>query len=174
MEGSFSTPVICPVFIGRASERDVLYRLIDRSRSGRGQVALICGEAGIGKSRLVAEAKVYAAAQDFRLLQGSCFQVDSSYPYAPLLDLLRFYATPTTLATDLGSFAPDFARLLPELALSLSEPLPVPLPDPEQEKRRLFAALTRFFTESGYYTTEFPALCVSTEPHRYPPITAYH
>jgi DNA-binding NarL/FixJ family response regulator len=162
MEGSFSTPVICPVFIGRASERDALYRLIDRSRSGQGQVALICGEAGIGKSRLVAEAKDYAAAQDFLLLQGSCFQVDSSYPYAPLLDLLRDYATPTTLAADLGSLAPDFARLLPELALSLSEPLPVPLPDPEQEKRRLFAALTRFFTDQA---SQRPVLIVIEDLH---------
>src|SRR5207245_8772922 len=45
--------------------------LIDRTRSGQGQVVLVCGEAGIGKSRLVAEAKAYAAAQDFLLLQRS-------------------------------------------------------------------------------------------------------
>src|SRR5713226_2588817 len=138
---------MCPVFIGRVPERDVLYRLIDRTRSGQGQVALVCGEAGIGKSRLVAEAKAYAAAQDFLLLQGNCFQVDCSYPYAPLIDLLRVYTTRTTLAADLGSFAPELARLLPELVLSLSEPITVPLPDPEQEKRRLFNALTRFFTD---------------------------
>jgi hypothetical protein len=105
MEGSFTTSVICPVFIGRKPERDALYRLIDQSRSGPGQVALVCGDAGIGKSRMVAEAKDYAAKQDFLLLQGNCFQVDCSYPYAPLIDLLRVYATPTTLASDLGSFA---------------------------------------------------------------------
>jgi predicted ATPase len=64
MEGSFKTAVICPVFIGRASERDALYQLIDQTRKGQGQVALVCGEAGIGKSRLVAEAKAYAASQD--------------------------------------------------------------------------------------------------------------
>ena len=149
MEGSFTTPVICPVFIGRASERDALYQLIDQTRNGQGQVALVCGEAGIGKSRLVAEAKAYAASQDFLLLQGNCFQVDCSYPYAPLIDLLRVNTTPTTLASDLGSFAPEFARLLPELALSLSESLPVPLSDPEQEKRRLFVDLTRFFTDQA-------------------------
>src|SRR2546429_6909244 len=136
---------MCPVFIGRVSERDALFRLIDRIRSGQGGVALVCGEAGIGKSRLVAEAKAYAEAQDFFLLQGNCFQMDSSYPYAPLLDLLRASAVPTADAPD--PIVLEFARLLPELAPDLSGPLPAPQPDPEQEKRRLFAALTRFFKE---------------------------
>ena len=145
--GSFSAPVICTVFIGRISERDTLYQLIDRTRSGQGQVALVSGEAGIGKSRLVAEAKVYAAAHDFLQLQGSCFQVDSSYPFAPLLDLLRACAATSTLGTELGPSIPEFTRLLPELAQSFPGPLPAPLPDPEQEKRRLFAALTSFFKE---------------------------
>src|SRR5205807_8235813 len=95
--------------------------------------------------RLVAEAKVYAEAQGFFLLQGNCFQMDSSYPYAPLLDLLRASAVPTSDAPD--PIVLEFARLLPELAPDLSGPLPSPLPDPEQEKRRLFAALTRFFKE---------------------------
>jgi predicted ATPase len=134
---------MCPVFIGRVSERDALSQLIDRTRSGQGGVALVCGESGIGKSRLVAEAKAYAEAQDFFLLQGNCFQMDSSYPYAPLLDLLRASAVPTPDAQD--PIVLEFARLLPELAPDLSGPLPSPLPDPEQEKRRLFAALTRFF-----------------------------
>ena len=118
------------------------------------------GEAGIGKSRLVAEAKAYAAAQDFLLLQGSCFQMDSSYPYAPLLDLLRASATPTPDAPD--PIVLEFARLLPELALSLSGPLPAPLPDPEQEKHRLFAALTRFFKERA---SQRPVLLVIEDLH---------
>src|SRR5258708_19611095 len=82
---------MCPVFIGRAPERDALHQLIDRTRSGQGQVALVCGEAGIGKSRLVAEAKIYAAQRDFLLLEGQCFQTDSAFPYAPLLHLFPSY-----------------------------------------------------------------------------------
>src|SRR5271157_5651501 len=153
---------MCPVFIGRVPERDALYRLIDLTRSGQGQVALVCGEAGIGKSRLVAEAKSYAAAKDFLLLQGNCFQMDSSYPYAPLLDLLRAFSAPTSLAADLDPIVLEFARLLPELALSLPDPLPAPLPDPEQEKRRLFAALTRFFKERA---SERPVLLIIEDLH---------
>ena len=160
--GSFSAPVICPVLIGRVPERDALSRLIDRTRSGQGQVALVCGEAGIGKSRLVAEAKAYAEAQDFLLLQGNCFQMDSSYPYAPLLDLLRASAAPTPLGAGPDPIVLEFALLLPELAPSLAGPLPAPLPDPEQEKRRLFAALTRFFKERA---SQRPVLLVIEDLH---------
>ena len=160
--GSFSAPVICPVLIGRVPERDALSRLIDRTRSGQGQVALVCGEAGIGKSRLVAEAKAYAEAQDFLLFQGNCFQMDSSYPYAPLLDLLRASAASTPLGADPDPIVLEFALLLPELAPSLAGPLPAPLPDPEQEKRRLFAALTRFFKERA---SQRPVLLVIEDLH---------
>ena len=157
---SFPASIICPVFIGRISERDALYRLIDRTRSGQGGVTLVCGEAGIGKSRLVAEAKAYAAAQGFLLLQGSCFPEDSSYPYAPLLDLLRASVVPTPYAAD--PIVLEFARLLPELAPSLTGSPPAPLPDPEQEKRRLFAALTRFFKERA---SQRPVLLVIEDLH---------
>src|SRR5438093_11114250 len=113
--GSFSAPIICPITIGRISERDALSDLIVRTRSGQGQVALVSGEAGIGKSRLVAEVKAKAASEDFLLLQGTCFQMDSSYPYAPLLDLLRTSVATIPLAADPDPIVLEFARLLPEL-----------------------------------------------------------
>jgi predicted ATPase len=83
--------IICPIFIGRTHELTTLYALIDVDMSQQVQSALISGEAGIGKSRLVTEARSYAKAQGFLPLQGSCFQADTSYPYAPLLDLLRVF-----------------------------------------------------------------------------------
>ncbi len=120
------------------------------------------GEAGIGKSRLLAEAKARAAAQDFLLLQGNCFQMDSSYPYAPLLDLLRAFVSRYPLATSEGSLVLEFARLLPEMAQDLTGPIPISLSDPEQEKRRLFAALTRFFKEQA---SQRPVLLVIEDLH---------
>lgn len=158
----FVAPVMCPIFIGRQPERDALYRLIDRTMKGQGQVAFVSGEAGIGKSRLVAEAKTYAAAHGTLVLQGSCFPMDGSYPYAPLLDLLRASTTPTLLATDADPMVLEFARLLPELALSQAGPLPASGPDPEQEKRRLFVALTRFFSELA---SRSPMLLVIEDLH---------
>src|SRR5258708_12153040 len=100
METPVTRAIVCPIVVGRTAERSALRLLIDRTRSGQGQVTLVCGEAGIGKSRLVAEATAYAAAQNFLVLQGTCLQMDSSYPYAPLLDLLRSSAAPAPTAPD--------------------------------------------------------------------------
>lgn len=47
---------VCPRLIGRATQLERVEELFIQSRAGRAQVLLISGEAGIGKTRLVAEA----------------------------------------------------------------------------------------------------------------------
>jgi len=144
-------PIVCPVLIGRTADLAALTSLVDQAKRGEGQVVLVSGEAGIGKSRLVVEAKSYATSQGFGLLQGNCFPADISCPYAPLLDLLRSYIAgqlPAKIAAALKPFARELFQLLPELAPLLPELATVSLQtslEPEQEKRRLFAALTQFF-----------------------------
>ncbi len=144
------TPTICPVLIGRIRELAALRSLLDALRDGQGRLALISGEAGIGKSRLLAEVKTSALAQDFQLLQGNCFQTDTAYPYAPLLDLLHaFYAQHLPLTADQEPLVLELSHAFPDLALPFAVPAPVPIaahtPDPQQGKRRLFTVLTHFF-----------------------------
>jgi predicted ATPase/DNA-binding CsgD family transcriptional regulator len=145
----FHKPVVCPVLIDRVSDLATLHALITEAKSGRGQVALLSGEAGVGKSRLVAETKAYAAAQDFLLLQGNCFQADLSSPYAPLIDLLQSSAATrlaATISSELAPFGRELHQLVPDIVpLPSKETSPSSL-DPEQEKRRLFTALAHFFT----------------------------
>ena len=150
VELSHNKPIVCPVLIGRAADLTALYVLVDQAKRGEGQVALISGEAGIGKSRLVAEAKAYAANQGFLPLQGNCFQTDSAFPYAPLLDLLRSYFSGSSLVTghnDLTPFAQELSQFLPDVIPLIPESTPLVVssaPDPQQEKRRLFALLLHF------------------------------
>src|SRR6266487_2750157 len=165
MTGPFQKSVVCPVLIDRVNDLATLQALIDQAKSGRGQVVLLSGEAGIGKSRLVAEAKTYATAQDFLLLQGQCFPTDRSCPYAPLLDLLRAHLATSSrvhVGAEMGSLASALSPLLPDLL-----PLPSDLPPlsplaPEQEKRRLFAALAHLFLRPA---TEHPALLIVEDLH---------
>src|SRR5579864_2053689 len=89
MTAVFETPVVCPVLIGRTAYVQALTRCIAEARGGRGQMVLVVGEAGIGKSRLVAEAKTRAGDEGLFVLQGNCFEPDRSLPYEPLLDMLR-------------------------------------------------------------------------------------
>ena len=165
MEGLLTTPLVCPRLIGRTTELAALHRLLEQAHSGQGYVALIGGEAGIGKSRLVAETLAEASRQGFLVLQGSCFPTDRSCPYAPLLDLLRSLlvtATRARILAELGPLAAAFFPLLPDLLPPPAELAPLPPLDAEQEKRRLFTALTRVFT--GQARTH-PVLLVVEDLH---------
>src|SRR5712692_739441 len=147
MKARFPSPIICPVMIGRVQEVTHLRMLVDRAKSGEGQVALVCGEAGIGKSRLVAEVKTEAVSRDFLLMQGSCFPTDHAIPYAPLLDLLRSHFSSHSEANpapEVERIVQAFLPLLPDVGYVLAgEPPPSMRPslDPEQEKRRRFEIL---------------------------------
>jgi len=133
---------VCPVMIGRAAQLDAVRQRIDGVTSGRGPCVLITSEAGVGKSRLAAEAKRYAAAHGFVLVEGSCFPQDSACPYAPLLDLLRARFTAGALPIALlERFAQELAPLLPDLVPLPADPPPLLALDPAQQQRRLFEAL---------------------------------
>ncbi|HEY6407947.1 MAG TPA: AAA family ATPase [Ktedonobacteraceae bacterium] len=84
----FDTSVVCPVLIGRTAYLASFERVVDQVGNGQRQTVLVSGEAGIGKSRLVAEARARIGQEQACFLQGACFEQDRSLPFAPLLDLL--------------------------------------------------------------------------------------
>ena len=79
--------ILGPVLIGRDTQVAALARLLDQARSGQGQIALINGEAGIGKSRLVAEAKLMAERSAFVTLQGNCLTAKFKFNYSKITPL---------------------------------------------------------------------------------------
>src|SRR5215471_5682315 len=161
-------PVVCPILVGRSDELAALQACVEAAAHGHGGVVLLSGEAGIGKSRLVAELKGSASAQAFELLGGQCFPTDRSCPYAPLLDLLREFLvplSPTQIATVLGASARALTLLLPEQVQNMPEVMDLPplTPlEPEQEKRRLFAGLAEIFTKQA---SSQPVLLVIEDIH---------
>jgi predicted ATPase len=160
--------VVCPVLIGRTAEMTALQECLEATMSGQGGVVLLSGEAGIGKSRLVAELQRSAEDLAFQLLGGQCFPADRSCPHAPLLDLLRAFLAPlsaTQMATALGPSARALLPLLPEQVQHLPELASLPplsSLDPEQEQRRLFAALADVFTRAA---SSRPVLLVVEDLH---------
>ena len=147
--------IVCPVLIGRKSHLDTLLQFMEQAKSGHGQTVLISGEAGIGKSRLVAETIRYARSSDSQtassaalILEGRCFEPDRALPYAPFLDVLRSFLamrSPDEVARVLGPTTSELVKLLPEFSAFLPELAPDSILDPEQEKHRLFQALLHFF-----------------------------
>jgi len=74
-------PRSCPVLIGREAPLAALRELIDAAGAGRQGLAVVAGEAGIGKSRLAREARRHAEARGVRVLEGRCFDTDAGTPY---------------------------------------------------------------------------------------------
>lgn len=76
--------------VGREEELAVLMSLLERARHGRGAIALVAGEAGIGKTRLCRELKHAAAQTSTRVIEGRSFAAERAVPYGPFMDALRF------------------------------------------------------------------------------------
>jgi DNA-binding NarL/FixJ family response regulator len=156
--------VICPIVIGRENDLQLLDRLMMQSKEGNGQIALISGEAGIGKSRLVKEAKSRASKETL-ILEGYCFQTESALPYAPFLDLFRNYIAMHSreeIAHVMESSGGQLVKLFPELIGYLQHLTPTPNPDPKQEKQYLFQALTQTLTELAHHS---PLIVVVEDLH---------
>jgi tetratricopeptide (TPR) repeat protein len=167
MPATSSIQIFCPVLIGRSTQLETLASLFEQARGGLGKTVLITGEAGIGKSRLVAEVKNRAAQPGVSILEGSCFEPDRVLPYAPLLDLLRNFCANHSNAeidTTFGDSAPELIKILPEIGTRLPEFKPFPPLEPEAEKRRLFNAFAQFFIR-GALIDHDPLLIVFEDLH---------
>ena len=99
--------------IGRDGELGRLLNLLDDAEAGRSVVALVSGDAGVGKTRLVGEVTRLAASRGFTVLSGQCAELGDSVPYLPLADALRGAAQSTGVRDALSS-RPALSRLLPE------------------------------------------------------------
>ena len=115
-----SVSVVSPVFIGRHGEMASLAVLRGRAQAREPAFALVGGEAGVGKTRLVREFSAQAAEAGFLVLTGQCVELGAEgLPLAPLVDALRTLTRslpPEALAGVLGPTRLGLARLLPELA----------------------------------------------------------
>ena len=115
-----SASVVSPVFVGRQDEIAALTALLERVQRGEPAFAVIGGEAGVGKTRLIRELTAQADRAGFTVLIGHCIELGAEgLPLAPLVDALRALtrAIPgDELAQVVGPAAPGLARLLPELS----------------------------------------------------------
>jgi DNA-binding CsgD family transcriptional regulator/tetratricopeptide (TPR) repeat protein len=108
-------------FVGRAEELARLRELLDRAAAGAPLVALIGGEAGVGKTRLVERLAVTASEQGVRVLHGGCVPLgEDGLPLAPVIQALHGLAgdlDTSELEAVTGPARTELARLVPSLAL---------------------------------------------------------
>lgn len=109
--------------IGRERERSLLREIADDACAGRGQIALLAGEAGIGKSRLLYELREQMSTESAVWLIGRCASFGQGMPLLPVIDLVK-----SAFAIDEGDgdreIGEKLERGLVELALQTDRTLP--------------------------------------------------
>src|ERR1700728_2678179 len=97
--------------VGREAELARLRGLLQDAAAGRTVTGLVSGDAGIGKSRLVAEAMQIAERDGFTVLCGQCAEIGDSVPYLPFADAFR--TAPPHVEKAIKA-RPVLSRLLPD------------------------------------------------------------
>jgi class 3 adenylate cyclase/tetratricopeptide (TPR) repeat protein len=142
-------------FVGREEELRLLLSRWQRAREGEGQLALAVGEAGIGKSRLVAEFHDRIRDTPHIWMESAGEQFFGNSPFHPLTEMLsqwlqlqggananemleRVERVLASAGLKLDEAVPLIAELL---QLPVGEHYPASTIAPEQKRRRLFAVL---------------------------------
>lgn len=156
---AFTDPAYQPPLIGREGERALLLEMLVQIQTGRGEIALVEGEAGVGKSRLLDILGADARWRGLLVGRGASQEIQFNQPYHPLIQAIGDLLSPLRvqqlqmLTDHSGRLDPIWlavaARVLPILAQWLPDlPSPPPL-DPEPERIRLLEALTRLLLAIG-------------------------
>src|SRR5271170_5019591 len=139
--------------VGRGAALDILARRWARARRGDGQLALITGEPGLGKSRLIEEFRSRLAETPHTWVEWAASQLLQNTPLHPIAEWgrARFGGAEVAgekrlaeLEAALGSVGLDAAEFAPLLAPVIDAPLPsdrVPKLSPEELRSRQLAAL---------------------------------
>jgi class 3 adenylate cyclase len=142
--------------VGRDEEIDLLLRRWARAKAGDGQVVLISGEAGLGKSRIAAALAECLHAEPHLRLRYFCspYHLDSAlFPFIDQLGRAAEFARDDPPAARLEKLeallalvAPpdeDVALLADLMSLPASERHPLPNLSPQRKKERTLEALLR-------------------------------
>ena len=149
-------------FTGRGQELQILQTCFARVEAGDGQVVLIAGEAGIGKSRLVFEFRQQLSASEVDWFEGRALSFGQSMAFHPVIDLLKRY-----LGIEDGDSEADIIEKLDRASQSLDERVRESLPylryllavdpgdeavqrmDPQLRRAGLFDALQLFLLSAS-------------------------
>ena len=139
-------------FVGRQREMAELRAALEDAMAGRGQMVMLAGELGIGKTRLAQELASRAESFGAQVLWGSCYEHAGAPPYWPYVQPIGAYiesADPGQLSSQLGTGGPAIAEIVPELRAKLPDLGQPAAAEPEQARFRLFDSLATFLKNTA-------------------------
>ncbi|MCI0397166.1 MAG: protein kinase [Chloroflexi bacterium] len=151
--------------VGRRREFGEAKAAWQQARTGEGQVLLVSGEPGIGKTRLVRELTTLAEVSGGYALIGESY-VEGGAPYAPVAQVIRAAFSEHTLkgrTVSLPEFVlADLITLAPDLRVLFPAVPPNPMLDPQAEQQRLYESVVTLCTALA---AEAPLLVVVDDAH---------
>jgi DNA-binding CsgD family transcriptional regulator/tetratricopeptide (TPR) repeat protein len=142
-------------FVGCQREMGELKMALEEALSGHGQLVMLVGEPGIGKTRTAQELTAHAEAKGVRVLWGRCHEDQGAPPYWPWVQAIRAYVRerdPEQLLAQLGAGAAYISQIAPDIQEQLPQVPPPPTAEnPEQARFRLFDSIASFFKNVSRY-----------------------
>lgn len=140
-----------PSFVGRGRELDILQIALRAAVRGNASGVLVIGEAGVGKSRLVAELAVMARQDGMRVVWSSVSEPGAARAHAHWARVLRSLAASferRVLVDDLGADVEELARLVPDLRSGLHLATPAE-PEGDDPRFRMYDAVASFLRRAA-------------------------
>ena len=163
---ALAAPNANTVFVGRRQEMTELAAALTAARSGRGQVMMLAGSGGMGKTCLAQQLAALAEADGVPVLWGRCLEEPGAPPYWPWRQLVRGYLRSSGDPDPQRTFGPalaDIASIVPELAEGRTGPAPDAVAgDSAQSRFRLFDAVVGFLRRA---VQRMPLLLIFEDLH---------
>lgn len=151
---SAARPVMAPLLerpdrlplVGRQAELGELLHQMEAAMQGHGGLTIVCGEMGIGKSRLLRELAENALWRGVSPVWGRSYELAAPLAYQPLIEVFRARLPVLSQSALEPLWRAELSRLLPELATGEAS---LPSLPPQEERRRLLEAIAQAFLSLG-------------------------
>ncbi len=134
-------------FVGREAEIGRLRKSLEEALSGRGRLALVAGEPGIGKTRLVTQFASYAETRSARVFFARCHEGEAAPAFWPWVQIIRAWLQErdtARLESELGGGASFIAQIVPEIRERIPDLADPPAIEGDVARFRLFDAVATF------------------------------
>ena len=168
--------------VGRSTELSLLLDRWQKVKEGDGQVIILSGTPGVGKSRLLHELKSHVQQESPVLLHHQCSPYHSQSAFFPVIEQIEHAAQLTTREGDadkiakLKAYLPHLTESPIDPALLIAKLLSIPLENhlelsgltPQQIKNRTISTLVEMLLA---FSIQGPTLCVFEDAHWLDPST---
>jgi DNA-binding SARP family transcriptional activator/tetratricopeptide (TPR) repeat protein len=155
-------PGLLPL-VGRQRELNEVERAWRAAAGGSGSVALVCGEAGIGKTRLATELRLRAEASGARTATCAALDLGGTAPFSLWAELIRELLPALPAPPSDAAWPDDLAVLVSELPAHFGRSgVPSIAVAPDLQRTRLFEAVVALL---GWAARKAPLLLVLEDAH---------